>query len=67
MFLALCSIRTVKVAEKVPFLFYFFQDEYQYFSPTMQLPNHEDTGIGAVATCKANGGVKRVLEKQASQ
>ena len=39
----------------------------QYFSPTTRLPSHKDTGIGAVATREANGGVKRVLEKQASQ
>ena len=35
---------------------------HQYFSPTMRLPSHKDTGIGAVATREANGGVKRVLE-----
>ena len=29
--------------------------------------SHKDTGIGAVTTRKANGGVKHVLEKQASQ
>ena len=34
---------------------------------TTRLPSHKDTGIGAVATREANGGVKRVLEKQASQ
>ena len=39
----------------------------QYFSPTMRLPSHKDTGIRVVATREANGGVKRVLEKQASQ
>ena len=39
----------------------------QYFSPTTRLPSHKDTGIGAAATREANGGVKRVLEKQASQ
>ena len=39
----------------------------QYFSPTTRLPSHKDTGIGAVATREANGAVKRVLEKQASQ
>ena len=39
----------------------------QYFSLTMWLSSHQDTGIGAVATHKANGGVKCVLEKQASQ
>ena len=33
----------------------------------MRLPSRKDTGIGAVATREANGGVKRVLEKQASQ
>ena len=40
---------------------------HQYFSPTTRLPSHKDTGIGAVATREANGGVKHVLEKQASQ
>ena len=39
----------------------------QYFSPTTQLPSHKDTGIGAVASREANGRVKHVLEKQASQ
>ena len=39
----------------------------QDFSPTKRLPSHKDTGIGAVATREAYGGVKRVLEKQASQ
>ena len=33
----------------------------------MRLPSHKDTGIGAVATREANTGMKRVLEKQASQ
>ena len=33
----------------------------------MRLPSHKDTGIGAVATREAKRGVKRVLEKQASQ
>ena len=70
MFPALCSITTVKVAEQVPFFLKsccFFQDEYQYFNPTTRLPSHKDTGIRVVATRVANGGVKRVLEKQASQ
>ena len=35
----------------------------QYFSPTTRLPSHKDTGIGAVVTHEANGG----MEKQASQ
>ena len=39
----------------------------QYFSPTTRLPSHKNNGIGAVATHEANGGVKSVLEKQASQ
>ena len=39
----------------------------QYFSPTTRLPSHKDTGIRAVAPRKANGGVKHVLETQASQ
>ena len=33
----------------------------------MRLPSHKDTGIGAVATHEANGGMKHFLEKQASQ
>ena len=33
----------------------------------MRLPSHKDTGIGAVATLDTKRGVKRVLEKQASQ
>ena len=69
MFPALCSITTVNVADHFSSeaVFFFFQDEYQYFSPTTRLPSHKDTGIRAVATRVANGGVKRVLEKQASQ
>ena len=39
----------------------------QYFRPTTRLPSHKDTGIREVAIREANGGVKRVLEKQASQ
>ena len=38
----------------------------QDFSPTKRLSSHKDTGIGAVATREAYGGVKRVLEKQAT-
>ena len=39
----------------------------QYFSPTTPFPSRKDTGIGTLATRKANGSVKRVLEKQAMQ
>ena len=42
-------------------------NEHQYFSPTMPFPSRKDTGIGALATREANGGMKRVLEKQARQ
>ena len=34
-----------------------------YFTPTTRHPYHKDTGIGVVATCEANGGVKCVLER----
>ena len=37
---------------------------HQYFSPTTRLSSHKDTGIGAVATRKANRGMKRVLENR---
>ena len=47
--------------------FFFFQDEYQYFSPTAPFPSWKNTGIGVLATREANGNVKRVLEKQARQ
>ena len=40
---------------------------HQYFSPTTPFPSRKDTGIGALATCEANGTMKRVLEKQARQ
>ena len=40
---------------------------HQYFSLTMWLSSHKNTGIGAVATREANGTMKHVLEKQASQ
>ena len=33
----------------------------------MPFPSRKDTGIGALATREANGGMKRVLEKQARQ
>ena len=43
----------------------------KYCSPTLGLPSHKDTEIGAgireFATHKANESVKRVLEKQSDQ
>ena len=49
------------------FLFKMSTGICQYFSPTTPLASHKDTGIGAVVTREANRGVKRVLEKPASQ
>ena len=54
------------VLEKL-FFFYLSTGICQYFSPNTRLPSHKDTEIGAVATREANGGVKHVLETQASQ
>ena len=51
------------VLQKLPF-FKMTTSIRQYFSPTMRLPSRKDTGIGAVATHKANGGMKDVLEKK---
>ena len=39
----------------------------QYFSLATPFPGRKDTGIGALATCKANGSMKHMLEKQARQ
>ena len=39
----------------------------KYFSPVTGFPNHKGTGIREVATRKANGSMKHVLEKQREQ
>ena len=64
----------MKVTEQVPLFFrswaFFFKISTgirQYFRPNSPFPSRKDTGVGALATRKANGIVKCVLKKQARQ